>query len=175
MKKATILLTPFLSSLITGGLAWFLSGAMALKEVVINYLASTAAGALMGFLLVLPSIRAINREIISLKSKALIQESQYRQEDRLHQPQPMYSIRDVQNIQELRDFVSTLTQMLSAAKEVENVRNKELEEILRRISLEISEAESLSKSTTEKLTELKKLLSSKEGVESYEDNSGNRY
>lgn len=129
MRTYIFVVSPVIGSLITGGLSWFLSGA--LVSAAPFCAASAAAGALVGTLISLSSSRSVSKEIASLKEAAA------------RAPQAAERVKGnptIQDVREVRELVTNLTRVLKTAEEVEMARNAALEKAVETASAALNEA-----------------------------------
>lgn len=154
MKKVAFVASPLLASVVTGGMSWFLGGAIV--KMAPLYAASAAAGALVGALAVLGPSRAVSRELASLQEKA-VQAVRAEEKDRVR------PAAGVQDARELREFVAGLTKVLKTAEEVEAMRSEALERAAREASSSIAEAVRLLETARQKAEDAGRALASVEG------------
>jgi hypothetical protein len=154
LNKAAFVASPILASAVTGGLSWFLGGAI--TGVAPLYAASAAAGALLGVLAVLGPSRAVSRELASLQEKAARAE-RAEERDRVR-PAPA-----VQDVRELCEFVTGLTKVLKTAEEVEAMRSAELERAVREAASGLAEAERLIEAARQRVADAGRVLAEAEG------------
>lgn len=145
-------ISPAIGSLIAGGLSWFLSGA--LMSAAPFCAASAAAGALVGMLISLSGSRSVSKEITSLK-EAVARASQVSERIKGN---PV-----VQDVREVRELVTNLTQVLKAAEEIEAARNVTLEKAVKTASAALNETTRHVDWVSRKVTEAVEALAVVEG------------
>jgi len=154
LNRAAFVVSPILASAVTGGLSWFLGGAI--PGAAPLYAASVGAGALVGVLAVLGPCRSVSKELASLQEKAARAE---RAEERGRvRPAPA-----VQDVRELREFVTGLTKVLKTAEEVEAMRSAELERAVREAASGLAEAERLMEAARQRVADAGRVLAEAEG------------
>lgn len=149
MKKTAFIASPILASAVTGGLSWFLGGAI--TGVIPLYAASAAAGALIGMLVVIGPSRAVSRELASLQEK-VAQATRVEEKDRVR------SAAGTQDVRELCEFVAGLTKVLKTAEEVEAMRSAALERAVRDAASGLAEAEQLMEAARQKVMDIGRIL-----------------
>jgi len=152
LRTYVFVVSPIISSLITGGLSWFLSGA--LVSAASFCVASAAIGALAGALISLNGLRGVSREIASLK------EASVRASQAVERVKERPAIQDVH---EVRELVTSLTRVLKTAEEVEAARNTALEKAVETASAALNEAARYVDWVNRKVTEAAKALAAVEG------------
>jgi hypothetical protein len=133
LKKMAFAASPVAAAAAAGGLSWFLGGAMA--DMAPVYGGAAAAGALVGALLLLPGLRAAEKELAAARADEARKVRAAQVEARLAPAR--------EDVRELRDLVASLGRLLKTAEEAEAARSAELERASREARRELSEAERL--------------------------------
>lgn len=152
MSKKVFIISPVLASVITGGLSWFLGGAI--PGTISLYTASTVGGALIGILVALGPLRSVSKELNSLREKA----ARVERIERIEGKERVQSTPIIQDVRELREFVTGLTKVLKTAEEVEAMRSAELEKAVREVASDLAEVERLMDAARQKVSEAGKIL-----------------